>query len=78
MAKNTDSLDNGNVFKGASTVSEAGIVIARQLAQMSNYAGTLGESSFVSDNDKQNALYGLLTNSVNSLLVDFQEWIALP
>jgi len=76
--KNTDSLDDGNVLKGCETMTEAGIEIARQLATMSNYASSVAQPSFVSDNDKQNAIYVLLTNSVNGLLTDYQEWIALP
>lgn len=78
MAKDTTSLLEDNVFKLAYTINDVARIIARLMAQGSNFAGILSETWVVDDANKQNSLYSMITNKMNEIALDFQEWNALP
>lgn len=78
MAKDTTTLPADNVFKESATISDVARVIGRLMAQGANFAGTLSETWAVDDANKQNSLYNMITNGMNSIALDMQEWTALP
>lgn len=78
MATDTSGLPDTNVFKNSTNINEVARVIARLMAQMSNYAGNLSETWFVSTADKQNTLYNMITGSMNQIALDFQAWDQAP
>lgn len=78
MSTDTSSLPDSNFFKDAANINEVARVIARLLAQSSNYAGLLSDIWSVSEGNKQNALYDMITNGMNRIALDFQAWDQAP
>lgn len=78
MSTDTSGLSDTNVFKSCANINEVARVIARLLSQGANYAGTLSETWAVSDANKQNSLYDMITNGMNLIALDFQAWDQAP
>lgn len=78
MTKDTSALSENNPYKGDKTVDDAARTTVRLISQQANYIGSLSEITTLSDDAKQDAIYGQLTSGNNQIVTWFQEWIASP
>lgn len=78
MTRDTSTLSEQNPYKGDETINDAARTTAALLSQQANYIGGLSEISTVTDNSKQDSIYGQLTGGNNQIVTWFQAWLAIP